>query len=569
MLRLAGREIDSVNINGVKHNIAELQTSLDLAGLPGVVPTYTVVFGHRPEDGDTEVVSVAYLASYELEDGKARYDATNAISMEIMLQCNARPYKIIPLDAQDLQKTSLGKLSASKVRRMFENGQFEEQEKLNKQLLFDYLASVAAKTATETNGSDEENLNPTERAIRQAVSEVMDIPPAHLGLDTGIMQMGVNSMQLIHFKKRIEELVAIADIPMITILTNPTIRELAAAVCGQPEMGTPEDPISEYNPVVIMNKTGSGAPLWLVHPGAGEILVYLNLAKYFVDERPVYAIRARGFDGEPFFRDTMECISTYFDAIKRVQPEGPYNILGYSFGSMFAFEIAKQLQTVGDSIAFLGVLNLPPHIKQRIRQLNMVTAVLTLSLFLGLVEDDDPETFSPNIASMTYDDVLDDILAHRAPPGRMIELALDRAKLLRWAEVSNALHEMAWDYEPSGMVNIVDVFVAHPLKAVASNREDWFEKQISRWVHFSRTLPRFHEAEGEHFSMTSMSEAVRVVMTHWTLADAATSQAVLALNLIGMCAVHTISPARFLPLSRLFDVVTYPKLLESAASRLA
>jgi thioesterase domain-containing protein len=168
---------------------------------------------------------------------------------------------------------------------------------------------------------------------------------------------------------------------------------------------------------------------------------------------------------------------------------------------MFAFEIAKQLQTVGDSIAFLGVLNLPPHIKQRIRQLNMVTAVLTLSLFLGLVEDDDPETFSPNIASMTYDDVLDDILAHRAPPGRMIELALDRAKLLRWAEVSNALHEMAWDYEPSGMVNIVDVFVAHPLKAVASNREDWFEKQISRWVHFSRTLPRFHEAEGEHFSM--------------------------------------------------------------------
>jgi hypothetical protein len=66
-----------------------------------------------------------------------------------------------------------------------------------------------------------------------------------------------------------------------------------------------------------------------------------------------------------------------------------------------------------------------------------------------------------------------------------------------------------------------------------------------------------------------MSEAVRVVMTHWTLADAATSQAVLALNLIGMCAVHTISPARFLPLSRLFDVVTYPKLLESAASRLA
>ena len=63
MLRLIGREKDSVNINGVKHNIAELQTALDLAALPGVVLSYTVVFGRRPDDRDTEAVSVVYRAS--------------------------------------------------------------------------------------------------------------------------------------------------------------------------------------------------------------------------------------------------------------------------------------------------------------------------------------------------------------------------------------------------------------------------------------------------------------------------------------------------------------------------
>jgi thioesterase domain-containing protein len=131
----------------------------------------------------------------------------------------------------------------------------------------------------------------------------------------------------------------------------------------------------------------------------------------------------------------------------------------------------------------------------------MVTAVLTLSLFLDLIKDDDPKTFSPDIDNMTYNDVLDEIFNHRAPPGRMAELALDRAKLLRWAEVSNALHEMAWDYAPSGIVDSIDVFVAFPLAAVARNKEEWFEQQLSRWVDFSKSAPRFHDADGEHFSM--------------------------------------------------------------------
>lgn len=495
MLHLAGREDNAVNINGVKHNITDLQTALDMANLPGVVPSYTVVFGHRPPYHDTEVVSVVYIPSFAPEDGPARFAASNAIETTVLLQCSAKPYRVIPLSKENLQKTSLGKLSPARIRKMFDAGDFSEQEELNAKLLNEYFASLSDIDSEEVDGIE---ATQTEASIRQALSETMDVPSTDLRLDMGVLQMGVNSMQLIQFKKRVQELLCIDDIPIITILTKPTIRQLASAIDERVTKTS-----KKYDPVVVMNAAGSATPLWLIHPGAGEVLVYLNLAKYFAEERPVYAIRARGFDGEPFFDSVDECIGTYTNAVRRVQPEGPYCILGYSFGSMFAFEIAKRLRADGSEISFLGILNLPPHIKQRIRQLNMITAVLTLALFLDLVKDDDPETFMPNMEKMTYDDVLDEILENRAPKGRMKELALDRAKLLRWAEVSNALHEMAWNYEPTGMVYCIDVFVAHPLKAVASNREDWFAQQVSRWVYFSKSLPRFHEADGEHFSMIS------------------------------------------------------------------
>ena len=258
-------------------------------------------------------------------------------------------------------------------------------------------------------------------------------------------------------------------------------------------------------PVVTFRKTGPGAPLWLVHPGAGEILVYLQLTSFFTD-RPVYALRARGFDGEPFFETLEECIDTYVTHIKRVQPHGPYAVVGYSFGGMFAFEIAKRLDDMaradgGEGVRFLGVLNLPPHVKQRIRQLNMVTAVLTLALFLQLVPDDDPEAFDPNIHNMSYMDVLEEVF-RRAPQDRIRELDINHEKLLRWAEVSNALHALAWDYEPSGCVESMDVFCAVPLRAVAKSKQEWREKQLVRWNDFvGKRGVNFHDVAGEHFSM--------------------------------------------------------------------
>lgn len=517
MLRLVGRSKDVVNINGIKYPLISLVAALEDARILGMTSSYTVVFDYRPPNQETESLVILYLPAYRAGDSKSRADTDDSISRTMLLNCGARPYAIIPLDTTLLQKTSLGKLPTAKLRTGFERGHFDAALNVHRAAIAEYQSSQC---------KFELPMSETERLIQQTMASVLEIEPSELRIGDGLFDRGISSMHLIRLKKQLQDVFGIVDIPMVTLLTNGSIRSLAHALTSlpaeeassklssspssSPSTSSLDTPplvgVSEaYNPVVTLRKEGSGTPLWLVHPGAGEILVYLQLASFFTD-RPVYAIRARGFDGEPFFETLDECISTYVSHIKRVQPSGPYAVVGYSFGGMFAFEISKRLNKLArnkgqDGVRFLGVLNLPPHVRQRIRQLNMVTAVLTLSLFLGLLTDDDPKAFDTNIGNMDYSTVLDEVL-RRAPVGRMTELDIDRAKLLRWAEVSNALHALAWNYEPNGEVDVMDVFCAVPLKAVAKNKVEWKEKQLSRWAEFvDENGVEFHDVRGEHFSM--------------------------------------------------------------------
>ncbi len=109
-----------------------------------------------------------------------------------------------------------------------------------------------------------------------------------------------------------------------------------------------------------MQLSGEKTPLFCVHPGVGEVLVFVNLAQYFVGDRPFYALRARGLnEGEQPFTSFAEMVETYVAAIRKRQPHGPYAVAGYSFGGAVAFEIAKVLEAAGERVDFVGSFNLP------------------------------------------------------------------------------------------------------------------------------------------------------------------------------------------------------------------
>jgi thioesterase domain-containing protein len=76
-------------------------------------------------------------------------------------------------------------------------------------------------------------------------------------------------------------------------------------------------------------------------------------------DRPVYAIQAKGFAGEPLPKDMNEIANEYIELIRQIQPAGPYHICGWSFGGYIAHALATQLQAAGEDVAFLGLFDSP------------------------------------------------------------------------------------------------------------------------------------------------------------------------------------------------------------------
>ncbi|KAJ5196059.1 Thioesterase, partial [Penicillium cf. viridicatum] len=105
-----------------------------------------------------------------------------------------------------------------------------------------------------------------------------------IDIDMPILDTGITSVDLIRLKRVVEVGFGIEDIPMITIMTNTIIRSLAAAVQKL-----------KVSHLTTGCHTTVKTPLWLFHPGVGEILVFLALAQHFPD-RPIYAMRPRGFN---------------------------------------------------------------------------------------------------------------------------------------------------------------------------------------------------------------------------------------------------------------------------------
>lgn len=107
-------------------------------------------------------------------------------------------------------------------------------------------------------------------------------------------------------------------------------------------------------PLVPMQSQGTLAPFFCVHPISGNVLCYAELASNLGRERPFYALQAPGLDGKSeAIADLQQLAAAYVEAMRGVQPHGPYHLGGWSLGGTIAFEMAQQLHAAGEEIALL------------------------------------------------------------------------------------------------------------------------------------------------------------------------------------------------------------------------
>ncbi|WP_395375876.1 amino acid adenylation domain-containing protein [Marinicella sp. W31] len=114
----------------------------------------------------------------------------------------------------------------------------------------------------------------------------------------------------------------------------------------------------EKNPVLLNRNTDKGStPLFLLHEGSGETFYYRPLAKRLEKHFPVYGLTLVGTSINIENLSLQQLVSEYIKCIKKIQPQGPYRIAGWSDAGKLAYEMSNQLLANGDEIEFLGLLD--------------------------------------------------------------------------------------------------------------------------------------------------------------------------------------------------------------------
>jgi thioesterase domain-containing protein len=116
--------------------------------------------------------------------------------------------------------------------------------------------------------------------------------------------------------------------------------------------------VSPFTILIPLQSKGTRLPLFCIHPGLGLSWCYVGLSKHLGTDQPLYGLQTRGFDGREPVAPTIDAMaSDYLEQIRRIQPKGPYHLLGWSFGGYVAHSMASQLEQEGEKVALLALLD--------------------------------------------------------------------------------------------------------------------------------------------------------------------------------------------------------------------
>ncbi|MBS9371963.1 non-ribosomal peptide synthase/polyketide synthase [Rhodococcus sp. B50] len=188
---------------------------------------------------------------------------------------------------------------------------------------------------------------------------VTDLFAEHLGLDRigvddDFFELGGTSLLATRLLPALGERLG-RRVPIASIFTHPSPAALAAHLSSG-DTGA-DAGIDDAFRVLVPLRPGTGPALFCIHPAAGLAWPYATLAHRLDDERPVYGLQLPALSGGPR-HDTITALARhYVREIRRVQPHGPYHLLGWSLGGVVAHAVAVELRRAGEIVDTLALLD--------------------------------------------------------------------------------------------------------------------------------------------------------------------------------------------------------------------
>src|SRR5437867_334069 len=200
-----------------------------------------------------------------------------------------------------------------------------------------------------------------EEKLVEVWQEILDVRP--IGIHDNFFDLGGHSLAGASLISRLNRIFGL-DLAVRVLFEAPTVARLTIVIEVEQRTrskSTRKAPNQQCTYLVELQSGRGKTPVFFFPGGGGsegEFFIYAKLARHVGTDYSFHGLRARGADGksEPH-RAVEEMAADYIQAIRTIQPHGPYFLVGECFGGVAAHEVARQLQAEGERIALLALMD--------------------------------------------------------------------------------------------------------------------------------------------------------------------------------------------------------------------
>ncbi|HEY3571702.1 MAG TPA: amino acid adenylation domain-containing protein [Thermoanaerobaculia bacterium] len=297
-----------------------------------------------------------------------------------------------------------------------------------------------------------------------------------------------------------------------------TVERLAAAYAGalreliqHGRAAAPVPRLAEegdtWSPLVPIQPLGARTPLFCVHPLGGEVLTYYRLARELGAGQPVYGLQAHPRDGQAGMpRPTIEeRAAGYVEAVRGLQPAGPYLLAGYSFGAIVAFEMARQLTLAGEEVALLALLDQAVTPGDEAAEIDTASVIVDMVRHQARDQGPGPVLTADALRGLPVEEQLArglEVLGSQEALGAGFDIPMLRDLALGWSARTTAAER----YKPSpypGRITLLRASAADPaaLRELPPERRRVFADPTLGWGAVAAGGVEVHAVPGSHMTI--------------------------------------------------------------------
>jgi len=336
-LFISGRIREQINRGGQKVSPAEVEAAL--ARHAGVLEAVVFPMPHE-KLGEQVAAAVVLRPGAETSERELRLFVTSTLADYKV------PARIVFLP--EIPKTDGGKIQRLELARM-----------LGPRLIPGSAPAAAGFVAPA---------NPVEMKLARIWREVLAVD--RIGIHDDFFGLGGDSFSAALLLTEVQAEFALAggDLERIDFLDTPTIASMAQAI-ERSATGCERSPVQpERLPVIALQPYGSGPPFFFVPWDDEDPFYLMPLARHLGTEQPFYVLRDPTPVGLRGVYSLEDVAGKFANAMRRIQPNGPYLLGGHCVGGIVAFEAARQLRAACEDVALLAIVDAPvPHYPNPVR----------------------------------------------------------------------------------------------------------------------------------------------------------------------------------------------------------